>query len=57
MTARGIVVPELQRFYGKAIVIIISDLNRSLSIITFVLYQSVYRVLFERQRLYNGTLP
>jgi hypothetical protein len=54
MTASGIVVPELHRFYGKAIVIItsiempIADLNRTLSIITFVLYLSVYRVVFER---------
>jgi hypothetical protein len=48
---RGIVLPELQRFYGRAIVIItpvempISDINRPLSIIIFVLYLSVYRVV------------
>jgi hypothetical protein len=46
-----IVLPELQRFYGRAIIIItpvempISDINRPLSIIIFVLYLSVYRVL------------
>jgi hypothetical protein len=40
----GIVLPELQRFYGRAIVIItpvempISDINRPLSIIIFILY-------------------
>jgi hypothetical protein len=49
--ARGIVLPELQRFYGRAIVIItpvempIRDINRPLSIIIFVLYLSVYRVV------------
>jgi hypothetical protein len=47
----GIVLPELQRFYGRAIVIItpvempIRDINRPLSIIIFVLYLSVYRVV------------
>jgi hypothetical protein len=46
-----IVLPELQRFYGRAIVIItpvempISDINRPLSIITFVLNLSVFRVV------------
>jgi hypothetical protein len=50
----GIVLPELQRFYGRAIVIItpvempISDINRPLSIIIFVLYLSVYRVVLGR---------
>jgi hypothetical protein len=49
-----IVHPELQRFYGRAIVIItpvempISDINRPLSIIIFVLYLSVYRVVLGR---------
>jgi hypothetical protein len=49
-----IVPPELQRFYGRAIVIItpvempISDINRLLSIIIFVLYLSVYRVVLGR---------
>jgi hypothetical protein len=49
-----IVLPELQRFYGRAIVIItpvempISDINRPLSIIIFVLYLSVYRVVLGR---------
>jgi hypothetical protein len=49
-----IVLPELQRFYGRAIVIItpvempIRDINRPLSIIIFVLYLSVYRVVLER---------
>jgi hypothetical protein len=51
---RGIVLPELQRFYGRAIVIItpvempIRDINRPLSIIIFVLYLSVYRVVLGR---------
>jgi hypothetical protein len=46
--------PELQRFYGRAIVIItpvempIRDINRPLSIIIFVLYLSVYRVVLGR---------
>jgi hypothetical protein len=50
----GIVLPELQRFYGRAIVIItpvempIRDINRPLSIIIFVLYLSVYRVVLGR---------
>jgi hypothetical protein len=50
----GIVLPELQRFYGRAIVIItpvempISDINRPLSIFIFVLYLSVYRVVLGR---------
>jgi hypothetical protein len=50
----SIVLPELQRFYGRAIVIItpvempISDINRPLSIIIFVLYLSVYRVVLGR---------
>jgi hypothetical protein len=50
----NIVPPELQRFYGRAIVIIapvempISDINRPLSIIIFVLYLSVYRVVLGR---------
>jgi hypothetical protein len=50
----GKVLPELQRFYGRAIVIItpvempISDINRPLSIIIFVLYLSVYRVVLGR---------
>jgi hypothetical protein len=50
----AIVLPELQRFYGRAIVIItpvempISDINRPLSIIIFVLYLSVYRVVLGR---------
>jgi hypothetical protein len=49
-----IVLPELQRFYGRAIVIItpvempISDINRPLSIIIFVLNLSVYRVVLGR---------
>jgi hypothetical protein len=49
----GIVLPELQRFYGRAIVIItpvempISDINRPLSIIIFVLL-SVYKVVLGR---------
>jgi hypothetical protein len=49
-----IVLPELQRFYGRAIVIItpvempIRDINRPLSIIIFVLYLSVYRVVLGR---------
>jgi hypothetical protein len=48
------VLPELQRFYGRAIVIItpvempIPDINRPLSIIIFVLYLSVYRVVLGR---------
>jgi hypothetical protein len=51
---QGIVLPELQRFYGRAIVIItpvempIRDINRPLSIIIFVLYLSVYRVVLGR---------
>jgi hypothetical protein len=51
---QGKVLPELQRFYGRAIVIItpvempISDINRPLSIIIFVLYLSVYRVVLGR---------
>jgi hypothetical protein len=55
--ALRIVLPELQRFYGKAIVIItpvempISDINRPLSIIIFVLYLSVYRI--ELGRIYD----
>jgi hypothetical protein len=50
----SIVLPELQRFYGRAIVIItpvempIRDINRPLSIIIFVLYLSVYRVVLGR---------
>jgi hypothetical protein len=50
----GIVLPELQLFYGRAIVIItpvempIRDINRPLSIIIFVLYLSVYRVVLGR---------
>jgi hypothetical protein len=50
----AIVLPELQRFYGRAIVIItpvempIRDINRPLSIIIFVLYLSVYRVVLGR---------
>jgi hypothetical protein len=50
----GKVLPELQRFYGTAIVIItpvemsIPDINRPLSIIIFVLYLSVYRVVLGR---------
>jgi hypothetical protein len=50
----GIALPELQRFYGRAIVIItpvempIRDINRPLSIIIFVLYLSVYRVVLGR---------
>jgi hypothetical protein len=50
----GIVLPELQRFYGRAIVIItpvempIRHINRPLSIIIFVLYLSVYRVVLGR---------
>jgi hypothetical protein len=50
----SIVLPELQRFYGRAIVIItpvempISNINRPLSIIIFVLYLSVYRVVLGR---------
>jgi hypothetical protein len=49
-----IVLPELQRFYDRAIVIItpvempIRDINRPLSIIIFVLYLSVYRVVLGR---------
>jgi hypothetical protein len=49
-----IVLPELQRFYGRAIVIItpvempISDINKPLSIIIFVLYLSVYRLVLGR---------
>jgi hypothetical protein len=49
-----IVLPELQRFYGTAIVIItpvempIPDINRPLSIIIFVVYLSVYRVVLGR---------
>jgi hypothetical protein len=49
-----IVLPELQRFYGRTIVIItpvempIRDINRPLSIIIFVLYLSVYRVVLGR---------
>jgi hypothetical protein len=49
-----IVLPELQRFYGRAIVIItpvempIPDINRPLSIIIFVLYLSVYGVVLRR---------
>jgi hypothetical protein len=48
------VLPELQRFYGRAIVIItpvempIRDINRPLSIIIFVLYLSVYRAVLGR---------
>jgi hypothetical protein len=50
----SIVLPELQGFYGRAIVIItpvkmpISDINRPLSIIIFVPYLSVYRVVLGR---------
>jgi hypothetical protein len=50
----SIVLPELQRFYGTAIVIItpvempIPDINRPLSIIIFVVYLSVYRVVLGR---------
>jgi hypothetical protein len=50
----SIVLPELQRFYGRAIVIITpvemprSDINRPLSIINFVLYLSLYRIVLGR---------
>jgi hypothetical protein len=49
----GILVPELQRFYGRAVVFItpietpINDLSRPLAIISFVLYLPVYRVILE----------
>jgi hypothetical protein len=52
-----IVLPELQRFYGRAIVIItpvempISYINRPLSVIIFVLYLSVYRVVKKKKVL------